>query len=52
MTSQVVEAMIAVRRTIGTLRVPVLPTLADPLLFELGIEAGKRARGSDARHRH
>lgn len=50
--SQVVEAVIAVRRTIGTLGIPVLQTLADLLLFELGIELGKRARKSDARHLH
>ncbi|GJE42870.1 PAS domain-containing protein [Methylobacterium soli] len=41
--NQIVEAIISVRHSIGTLGVPVLQTLVDLLLFELGMELSRRA---------
>ncbi|WP_425324711.1 PAS domain-containing protein [Methylobacterium soli] len=41
--NQIVESIISVRHSVGTLRVPVLQTLVDLLLFELGMELGRRA---------
>ncbi|WP_191970249.1 PAS domain-containing protein [Methylobacterium planeticum] len=42
-TNQIVEAIVSVRHSIGTLGVPVLQTLVDLLLFELGMELSRRA---------
>src|SRR3978361_767772 len=50
--SQIVEAVMSVSRAIGPLGVPVLQTLVDLLLFELGTELGERVSRSEGRQLH
>ncbi|MEA1834769.1 PAS domain-containing protein [Methylobacterium durans] len=50
--NQIVEAVISVRRSIGTLGVPVLQTLVDLLLFELGVELSKHVERAQAPQLH